>query len=73
MLDVAPDTISVTDNIFTDFVLTPIDATLLRRKLTEQGIEVDGTAIILHNGTVPRLRTTFFSPTGAKLSRQQKS
>ena len=52
MLEVAPDTISVTENIFTDVGLTSIDAALLRRKLTEQGIEVDGTATSLHGGTV---------------------
>jgi hypothetical protein len=65
MLDVAPDTISVTDNIFTDFGLTSIDAALLRRKLAEQGIEVDGTATILRNGTVRSLANHLLQSNGS--------
>jgi len=57
MLDVSMDTISVTDNIFTDYGLTSIDAALLRRKLNEKGIEIDGTATILRHGTVRGLAT----------------
>jgi len=55
MLDVGTDSVSVTDNIFTDYGLTSIDAALLRRKLTESGIEIDGTATILRHGTVRAL------------------
>jgi len=55
MLDVGTDSVSVTDNIFTDYGLTSIDAALLRRKLNKHGIEIDGTATILRHGTVRAL------------------